>query len=218
MIRRPRISPLFPYTTLFRSVPRAREDQGAKPAQQQAARDQDHGQPGRAAQDVRRDPGRQRVLHQAGQDGQADRDRRAPRGRRSGGAIESRQRIKSTRAGTGGEMGSGRARRGSTLAWCIGALCFAALPASPSSARDTGVDVSHFQGETGMPQANWNQLAAEGRTFAYIKATEGLNPPGNIDPAWPNNVQPPTNAAIFNGVYHFERPDNRPATSRAVQY
>ena len=84
-------------------------------------------------------------------------------------------------------------------------------------ARDIGVDVSHFQGETGMPQANWNQLAAEGRTFAYIKSTEGLNPPGNVDFAWPNNVDRATTAGILNGVYHFARPDNRPTTAGAVQ-
>ena len=68
-----------------------------------------------------------------------------------------------------------------------------------------------------MPQANWDQLAAEGRTFAYIKSTEGLNPPGNIDPAWPTNVTRATNAGILNGVYHFARPDNRPTTAGAIQ-
>jgi lysozyme len=91
------------------------------------------------------------------------------------------------------------------------------LAASPTSAREVGVDVSHFQGETGMPQANWDQLAAEGRTFAYIKSTEGLNPPGNIDNAWPANVARATNAGILNGVYHFARPDNRPTTAGAIQ-
>ena len=84
-------------------------------------------------------------------------------------------------------------------------------------ARELGVDVSHFQGETGMPQANWDQLAAEGRTFAYIKSTEGLNPPGNIDAAWPTNVVRAANAGILSGVYHFARPDNRPTTAGAVQ-
>src|SRR6478752_4439625 len=85
----------------------------------------------------------------------------------------------------------------------------------PAHARDIGVDVSHFQGETGMPQANWSQLATEGRTFAYIKSTEGLNPPGNIDAAWVNNVASATAAGIKNGVYHFARPDNRPTTAGA---
>src|SRR4051794_14818087 len=82
-------------------------------------------------------------------------------------------------------------------------VLFMALFTPATSARDIGVDVSHFQGETGMPQANWNQLATEGRTFAYIKSTEGLNPPGNIDPAWPTNVVRASNAGILNGVYHF---------------
>jgi lysozyme len=79
------------------------------------------------------------------------------------------------------------------------------------------VDVSHFQGEGGMPQANWNQLKAEGREFAFIKSTEGLLPPGNIDNAWPTNVARATAAGILNGVYHFARPDNRPTTMGAMQ-
>jgi len=96
-------------------------------------------------------------------------------------------------------------------------VLFSTLFAVSTLARDIGVDVSHFQGETGMPQANWNQLAAEGRTFAYIKSTEGLNPPGNIDAAWPVNVARASNVGILNGVYHFARPDNRPTTTGAIQ-
>jgi lysozyme len=101
-------------------------------------------------------------------------------------------------------------------AWCCSGL-LVAMFACGVGARELGVDVSHFQGETGMPQANWNQLAAEGRTFAYIKSTEGLNPPGNIDNAWPANVARATSAGILNGVYHFARPDNRPTTAGAIQ-
>jgi len=85
-----------------------------------------------------------------------------------------------------------------------------AAPIAALAARDLGVDVSHFQGETGMPQANWDQLAAEGRTFAFAKATEGLSPPGNIDFTWPTNVQRAQSAGLLAGVYHFARPDNRP--------
>jgi lysozyme len=68
-----------------------------------------------------------------------------------------------------------------------------------------------------MPQANWNQLAAEGRKFAFIKSTEGLNPPGNIDGAWPTNVARAKAAGIIPGVYHFARPDNRPTVAGAIQ-
>jgi lysozyme len=98
---------------------------------------------------------------------------------------------------------------------CIGLA--AALLAQAGFARELGVDISHFQGETGMPQANWNQLAAEGRSFAYVKATEGLNPPGNIDITWPTNVARAASAGILSGVYHFARPDNRPTVTGAVQ-
>jgi lysozyme len=88
--------------------------------------------------------------------------------------------------------------------------------ASAAPARDLGVDISHFQGATGMPQTNWSQLAAEGRTFAYIKATEGLLPPGNVDLPWATNVQRAQDAGILAGVYHFGRPDNRPLPIGAV--
>ena len=83
-------------------------------------------------------------------------------------------------------------------------------------ARALGVDVSHHQAATGISQANWNQLAAEGRSFAFIKATEGLNPPGNVDFTWPTNVQRAQNAGILPGVYHFARPDNRPNVAGAI--
>ena len=136
------------------------------------------------------------------------------------------------------------ARGARVLILGAGVLGLAVAVPRVDAARDLGVDLSHFQGETGMPQANWNQLAAEGRTFAFIKATEGLLPPGNIDPAWPTtvwalllaqlnlgsgvfeysvldpawptNVQRATSAGILNGVYHFARPDNRPNVAGAV--
>jgi GH25 family lysozyme M1 (1,4-beta-N-acetylmuramidase) len=89
---------------------------------------------------------------------------------------------------------------------------------SPAAAavRDFGVDVSRHQGQTGIAQASWDMMAAEGKTFAYMKATEGLLPPGNIDPAWQANVAGASNAGIRAGVYHFARPDNRPNVAGAI--
>ena len=101
---------------------------------------------------------------------------------------------------------------------CLSLLLIAVLAttaATAQAARNLGVDVSHFQGETGMPQANWDQLAAEGRSFGYMKATEGLLPPGNIDTTWPTNVQRAQSAGLLAGVYHFARPDNRPNVTGA---
>src|SRR5687768_13295913 len=108
----------------------------------------------------------------------------------------------------------GMSKTGARALLIIGLICLT-LPSA--FAREIGVDVSRFQGEPGMPQENWDQLAAEGRTFAFIKATEGLNPPGNVDPSMPTNVERAANAGIVTGVYHFARPDNRPNVEGARQ-
>src|SRR5262245_57901993 len=81
--------------------------------------------------------------------------------------------------------------------------------------REFGVDVSHFQGATGVPQSNWNQMAAEGKSFAFIKATEGLTGPD--DTTMGTNVSRAGAAGILNGVYHFAHPENRPTPAGAVQ-
>jgi lysozyme len=84
-----------------------------------------------------------------------------------------------------------------------------------ASARDLGVDVSHFQNESGIDAARWQQLASEGRSFAYIKATEGLTGPD--DATMSTNVSRASDAGILNGVYHFAHAENRPTTGGAVQ-
>ncbi len=83
-----------------------------------------------------------------------------------------------------------------------------------TNARALGVDVSHFQGSTGISQDAWNQMAAESKAFAFIKATEGLTGPD--DAAMANNVARTTSAGILNGVYHYAHPENRPTTAGAV--
>jgi lysozyme len=98
--------------------------------------------------------------------------------------------------------------------WDVSTIIVFSLFAMHAQARDIGVDVSHFQNESGIPQANWNQLAAEGRTFAYIKATEGLTGPD--DPTMATNVARAGNAGILTGVYHFAHAENRPMTTGAV--
>ena len=80
--------------------------------------------------------------------------------------------------------------------------------------REFGVDVSHFQGATGVPQSNWNQMAAEGKSFTFIKATEGLTGPDDTTMA--TNVANSGAAGILNGVYHFAHPENRPTPAGAV--
>jgi GH25 family lysozyme M1 (1,4-beta-N-acetylmuramidase) len=81
-------------------------------------------------------------------------------------------------------------------------------------ARDFGVDVSHFQNESGIPQFSWDQMFAEGKRFVFVKATEGLT--GPHDPAMALNVQRAAAAGLLVGVYHFAHPENRPTTNGAI--
>jgi GH25 family lysozyme M1 (1,4-beta-N-acetylmuramidase) len=81
--------------------------------------------------------------------------------------------------------------------------------------RDFGVDVSHFQGESGISQPSWNQMYAEGKRFAFIKSTEGLTGPD--DAAMANNMNRAIAAGLRAGVYHFAHPENRPTPAGGVQ-
>ncbi|KAM5536133.1 hypothetical protein V8D89_010232 [Ganoderma adspersum] len=73
-------------------------------------------------------------------------------------------------------------------------------------AAPQGIDVSHYQGAV-----NFAAAAANGISFAYIKATEGTT---YIDPEFSNNYVAATNAGIIRGGYHFAHPD---ASSGATQ-
>jgi len=84
----------------------------------------------------------------------------------------------------------------------------------PTPSRDFGVDVSHFQDANGVSQASWDQMFAEGKRFAFIKATEGLTGPNDLTMA--TNVARATAAGLLAGVYHFAHPENRPTTNGAV--
>jgi lysozyme len=84
-----------------------------------------------------------------------------------------------------------------------------------STPREFGVDVSHFQGASGISQASWNQMFVDGKRFGFIKATEGLTGPD--DAAMANNVARATAAGLLVGVYHFPHAENRPTTNGAVQ-
>lgn len=108
-----------------------------------------------------------------------------------------------------------RSTRGTGVFGGAGVLLCAGVAAAQQ--RQLGVDVSHFQAENGISQASWNAMRADGKEFAWIKATEGLLPPGNVDPAWQNNVTRASAAGIRAGVYHFGRPDNRPTVAGAIQ-
>ena len=94
------------------------------------------------------------------------------------------------------------------LAVLIIALMFLAVPAlllyfgiihinHPESQgfKVKGVDVSSYQGDI-----DWNRLASEDISFAYIKATEGSS---TVDRCFENNWQNASQTGLRIGAYHF---------------
>ena len=81
--------------------------------------------------------------------------------------------------------------------------------------RDLGVDVSLYDGSSGVSQSAWNQMHTEGQHFAFIKASECLTGPD--DTTMTNNVTRATAAGIRAGVYHVAHAENRPTTDGAIQ-
>lgn len=76
---------------------------------------------------------------------------------------------------------------------------FKAAPAPPpSGSRLEGVDVSHWQGTI-----NWPSVAAAGKRFAIMKATESTT---YADSSYPTNHSGARANGIRAGAYHFAQP------------
>ncbi len=67
-----------------------------------------------------------------------------------------------------------------------------------------GVDASHYQG-----QMNWDVIAQQGITFAFLKATEGS---GTVDDCFAANWENARAAGLYVGAYHFFSFDSSAAT------
>lgn len=67
-----------------------------------------------------------------------------------------------------------------------------------------GVDASHYQG-----QMNWDVIADQGITFAFLKATEGS---GTVDDCFAANWENARAAGLYVGAYHFFSFDSSAAT------
>lgn len=67
-----------------------------------------------------------------------------------------------------------------------------------------GVDASHYQG-----QMNWERIAEQGITFAFLKATEGS---GTVDDCFADNWKNARAAGLYVGAYHFFSFDSSAAT------
>jgi GH25 family lysozyme M1 (1,4-beta-N-acetylmuramidase) len=94
----------------------------------------------------------------------------------------------------------------------VGAIILGLVLASGSgqvmAQRPLGVDVSNHQG-SGI---NWASVKSAGYTFAWAKATEGLN---FTDADFPINEANAKSAGVLIGAYHFAHPDVNPGTAGA---
>lgn len=61
-----------------------------------------------------------------------------------------------------------------------------------------GIDVSHWQGTI-----DWNQVAASGKRFAFMKASEGTT---LVDDTYAGNRAQAKALGLYVGAYHFARP------------
>lgn len=66
------------------------------------------------------------------------------------------------------------------------------------TAKPAGVDVSHYQGDI-----NWMSVRCAGRSFAFIKATQGAS---YVDAKFARNWAAAKEAGVWRGAYHFFSP------------
>jgi len=105
-----------------------------------------------------------------------------------------------------------RALTGSIIAALTAVYCaVTALDASADVAdtRPNGVDVSSHQ-----PTFDWPGAAAQGISFAYIKATEGMS---YRNPLFADQYQRSYQALAVRGAYHYARP-NRSGGAAQAEY
>lgn len=62
-----------------------------------------------------------------------------------------------------------------------------------------GVDVSHYNGTI-----NWSQVSSSNKSFAFVKATEGMN---TNDAVFPVSMTSSNPGGVVLGAYHIARPD-----------
>ncbi len=70
--------------------------------------------------------------------------------------------------------------------------------ATPSSPYTEGIDISHWQGTI-----NWTKVAAAGKRFAFMKASESTD---FVDNTYATNRQQARAAGLYVGAYHFAQP------------
>src|SRR5205823_2636640 len=77
----------------------------------------------------------------------------------------------------------------------------------PRYATVAGVDVSSFQGNV-----DWQALWNEGKRFAYVKSTEGLD---YQNPYFAQQYDGSYQVGMIRGAYHFALPDRSSGSAQA---
>ena len=73
-------------------------------------------------------------------------------------------------------------------------------PPTPPSGHTEGIDISHWQGVI-----NWTKVAAAGKRFAFMKASESTN---FVDDTYTTNRAQARAAGLYVGAYHFAQPSS----------
>src|SRR6266566_9497393 len=77
----------------------------------------------------------------------------------------------------------------------------------PASAAPRGMDVSAYQ-----PNISWSRAKANGASFAYMKATEGI---GYVSSSFASQYTGSYNSGLIRGAYHFALPDRSSGAKQA---
>jgi GH25 family lysozyme M1 (1,4-beta-N-acetylmuramidase) len=83
----------------------------------------------------------------------------------------------------------------------------AAASSLAATAQTPGIDVSKWQGNV-----DWASYWAQGKKFAYVKATEGAT---YQNPYFAQQYNGSYNVGMIRGSYHFALPDNSTGTAQA---
>jgi GH25 family lysozyme M1 (1,4-beta-N-acetylmuramidase) len=80
-------------------------------------------------------------------------------------------------------------------------------PKPPANGLTEGIDISHWQGTI-----DWVKVAAAGKRFAFMKASEDID---YVDVTYPANRAAANANGIIIGAYHFAQPDLTPGDAIA---
>ena len=84
---------------------------------------------------------------------------------------------------------------------------FATPTPTPFLPVTEGIDISNWQGTI-----DWNGVAASGKRFAYMKASEGTS---YVDTTYATNRAQAKALGLYVGAYHFAQPDRTPGDAVA---